>query len=676
MAEDKKIRISTDASGVQTLRQNISQFYSEIEGKSKGWRQMAESDIDAIYDKWEKLIQLREKFQRTNSVSSTRFDQMVPEFNQTDQRLTNLQSDRLSFLNNTRLSGDNSGAGGGGLFGFLRRIALALERRNRNDEHTVAGRRAGQQIGGSGGASGGGLNWQGALGQAAGGNLIGATGTLLGGGLIAAGLSGVWGLINKSFERNTAVYNANNSIQRELEKERFWDFLPWTKSANDRASAALDAYSGNLRTQYLLGSAYGVSSDTAFRSQFANSKKVTDGDDVSWGRIGTTAAGYAGGGAAIGAGIGTLILPGLGTLIGAGIGGLIGLVGGGASEYAQEQQRVAGSYEVQDIYSNYLGKSVTEAGQDIYAYKRAGVKGGNKTSIDDIFNTMLAEKIYNLDRSTLTNAYSATRFGSENRGIGSIASAFERQLKWQTNDPNEIGVRLQESLNLYTKMAQGMLGARGSFKQSDVIGTINALQGLGLEGQQLERITSGLLGINGGGSDPITRALRLQAASQTGVHGMLDLQASLEAPTEEMQKKLIANLWRGSGGDKDYFGINLAKTLGLKAADVRDLLNKQGVIEDGNLNIHALFEGATKGGYFDANRARALTTEMERSSAATENRKIAEGGIQAMEGKIYDSVTTIASKVDQMLNGTMKVKITGISPEAQRGMGTTVKVNK
>ena len=59
MAEDKRIRISTDASGVQSLRQNIAQFYADIEGKSHSWRQMAESDIDAIYQKWEKLIQLR-----------------------------------------------------------------------------------------------------------------------------------------------------------------------------------------------------------------------------------------------------------------------------------------------------------------------------------------------------------------------------------------------------------------------------------------------------------------------------------------------------------------------------------------------------------------------------------------------------------------------------------------
>lgn len=681
MAEDKRIRISTDASGVQALRQNIAQFYTDIEGKSRSWRQMAESDIDAIYQKWEKLIQLRNSVQSSGSIPNWRFDQMVPEFSQADTRLTQLQQDRLSFLNQSRVSSGDVG-GGGGLVGWLRRISMALERKNRNEEHSIAGgRRFGTQPGGQSGESGRGLNWSGAAQQMAGGNFSGALGALLGVGALAASVSKLWGMVQQGFERTTAVYNANSGVERSLEVNRFWDFLPWTKSANDRAQAALQSYQGNLRTQYMLGSAYGISSDRAFVQQLQGSRmghyNLSEGEGQ---RIAIEAAKGAGigmaGGAAAGFAAGSIV-PGLGNLAGAVIGAVIGAVGGGAvgggSQAHQESLRNEGSYELHNIFSQYLGKNMTEAGQDVYNLKRAGVRS-NKTGFDDIFNAMVGQKIYNLDMGSLTGAAGVTRFGTESRGVGSIASAFEKSLKRIVTDPNELGVRLQESLGLYTKMAQGVLGTRGSFNQSDVIGTINALQGLGFEGQQLERLSSGLMGVNGGGQGTFAKALRLQAASQMGASDMLSLQAALEAPSEGMQKKLMSNLWKVSGGDKAQFGTLLMSTLGLKAKDVQDLLGKKGVFKNGQLDINALFEGGSEGGYFSLDRAKQLTTDLERSMAGTENRKIAEGGAHAMSSQIIDDISAIKNAVDSIVSTTLKVKIMGLSDEAKRGMQTTIKV--
>lgn len=674
MADDKRIRISTDASGVQSLRQNIAQFYTDIEGKSKGWRQMTEADIDAIYAKWEKLIQLRERVQRQGNFPEWRMDRMIPEFSQTDTRLTQLQQDRLSFLNQSRVSGGDVG-GGGGLVGWLRRISMALERKNRNEEHSIAGgRRFGERPGGQSGGSDGGLNWSGAAQQMAGGNFSGALGTLFGVGAISAGLSKLWNFVQQGFERTTAVYNANSGVERGLEVNRFWDFMPWTKSANDRAQAALQSYQGNLRTQYMLGSAYGISSDRAFVQQLQGMAGAADLSDGKWGRILTAAAG----GAAVGGGAGFVAgsaIPVIGNVAGAVGGAAIGGIGAGAAQAYQEFTRDEGAYELHNIFSQYLGKNMTEAGQDVYNLKRAGVRL-DRTGFDDIFNAMLAQKIYNLDMGSLTGAAGVTRFGSEGRGVGSIASAFEGGLKRITTDPNELGVRLQESLGLYTKMAQGMLGTRGSFSQSDVVGTINALQGLGFEGQQLERLSAGLMGVSGGGQDTFSKALRLQAASQTGASDILSLQAALEAPSEEMQKKLIGNLWKISGGDKAYFGTSLASTLGLKSKDVQDLLSKKGVFKDGQLDINALFEGVSDGGYFSLEKAAQLTTNLERSMAGTENRKIAEGGVHSMSGSIIDDISDIKTAVHKITSTTLNVKIMGLSDEAKRGMQTTVRVKK
>lgn len=663
MAEDKRIRISTDASGVQALRQNISQFYADIEGKSRGWRQMAESDIDAIYQKWEKLIQLRNSIQSGGNIPNWRFDQMVPEFGQADTRLTQLQQDRLSFLNNTRISGAD--AGGGGLLGFLRRISIALERRNRNEEHSIAG---GRRVGGDGGsgdtAGGGGINWGGIMSDAASGNVGGILSKLGGSALIGVGAMTMWKAFDKTFQTTSNVYRADSALERDLAARQFWNFLPWMRTRNEIAEASIGAYKQNLRTQYMLGSAYGLSSDEAFLGQLGGGERIGGAVSGGGGRIAATATQMAlGGGAA-----GTVFGP-----LGTAIGGVLGVSAGLITGLIQERNTQRAGSEIQNLYSYVLGKNITEAGQDVYGLKRAGVRA-DRTGFDDIFNAMVGQKIYNLDMGSLTGAAGVTRFGTEGRGVGSIASAFERGLRGITTDPNELGVRLQESLGFYTKMAQGMLGTRGSFNQSDVIGTINALQGLGFEGQQLERLSAGLMGVNGGGQGTFAKALRLQAASQTGASDMLSLQAALEAPSEDMQKKLMSNLWRVSGGDKAQFGTLLMSTLGLKAKDVQDLLGKDIFTSGGELDVNKMFEGLSTGGYFSAERAAQLTTELERSQAGTENYKIAAGGVMAMEGELADGLKDIANKVDELMKSTLKVQIMSLSEEAKRGMQTTIKV--
>lgn len=665
MAEDKRIRISTDASGVQSLRQNIAQFYADIEGKSHSWRQMAESDIDAIYQKWEKLIQLRNSIQGSGNFPNWRFDQMVPEFGQADARLTQLQQDRLSFLNSTRISGAD--AGGGGLLGFLRRISIALERRNRNEEHSVAG---GRRSGGSG--SGGGteatggrrIDWQGMIGDAASGNVGGILSKLGGSALIGVGAMAMWKAFDKTSQMASNVYRADSALERDLAARQFWNFLPWMRTRNEMAEASIGAYKQNLRTQYMLGSAYGLSSDEAFLGQLGGSERIGGAVSGSGGRIAATTTQMALGGGLAGTAFGPL-----GTVVG----GLLGTSAGLITGLIQERNIQKAGSELQNVFSYILGKDITEAGQDIYGLKRAGVRA-DRTSIDDIFNAMVGQKIYNLDMGSLTGAAGVTRFGAEGRGVGSIASAFERGLSRITTDQNELGVRLQESLGLYTKMAQGMLGTRGSFNQSDVVGTINALQGLGFEGQQLERLSAGLMGVNGGGQGTFAKALRLQAASQTGASDMLSLQAALEAPSEDMQKKLMSNLWRISGGDKAQFGTLLMSTLGLKAKDVQDLLGKDIFTSGGGLDVNKMFEGLSAGGYFSADRAAQLTTELERSQAGTSNFKIAAGGAMAMEGELAGGVKDLTKKVDELMKSTLKVQIMSLSEEAKRGMQTTIKV--
>lgn len=694
MAEDKRIRVSTDASGVQALRQNIAQFYADIEGKSRGWRQMAESDIDAIYQKWEKLIQLRNSVQRGGNLPDWRFDQMVPEFGQADARLTQLQQDRLSFLNNTRISGVD--VGGGGLLGFLRRISIALERRNRNEEQSIAGGR--RVVGGGGSGSNGSdggiedvggrrIDWQGVIGDAASGNIGGMISKLGGSALIGVGAMAMWRTLDKSFQTASNVYRAGSSLERQVAANRFWDFLPWERTANEADDESINAYKQNLRIQYMLGSIYGVSSDKAFLGQLSGSFRNDGNVDGGGGRVAATTGGMAAGGAAIGAGLGSFV-PVVGTGLGAILGGAAGAIAGLITSDIQERNiRLAGS-EIQNFYSYVLGKNITEAGQDIYGLKRAGVRA-DRTSIDDIVNAMVGQKIYNLDMGSLTGAAGVTRFGTEGRGVGSIASAFEKGLRWSMVlgeiDPNELGVRLQESLDLYTKMAQGMLGTRGSFNQSDVIGTINALLDLGFEGQQLERLSAGLMGVNGGGQGTFAKALRLQAASQTGASDMLSLQAALEAPSEEMNKKLMSNLWRVSGGDEAQFGTLLMQTFGLGATDVQDLLygkidsktgkrTGRGIIVAGDLNLNKAFEGLSTGDYFSAYRAAQLTTELERSQAGTENYKMAAGGAMAMEGELAGGLKDIADKVDKLLTSTLNVKIMNISDEVKRSMFPTVKI--
>lgn len=639
MAEDKRVRISADASGMQTLRQELAQFYNELERQSSEWRRMSERDIEAIYQQWDRLARMKESFQRQAHVPDWRMAQMFPGFNAADSRLTSLQLDRIQW----QLAQNQQGA-----------------QPTPSAQPTTPSPATPAQPAASGGAAGGGTDWQGALRNLLSGNLSGAFGSIVGGAAIFAGLKGLWGVLGQGFERSTAIYSADSSIGRQLERNRFWDLLPWEKARNDRMQMGLAAYQGNLASQYGLASLYGVSSDDAFRMMMYGGVRGGDSVTGQGGRVAGGALNAATYGAMIGGGVGTFIAGPLGTAVGGGIGAAVGGAAGAINQAIVERNAERMGYEIQNAYSYVLGKNISEAGQDIAALRRAGVKG-DRTGIDDIFNAMVGQKIYNLDLGAITGAAGATRFGAEQgRGVGSVMSSLEQGLKRVTANPTEIGVRLQENLDLYSKMASSLLSTRGSFEQSDVIGAINTLSGLGFEGAQLERLTSGLLGSTS--SSSFAKAFRLQAAAQEGASSPLELQAALEAPTVEMNKRLLENLWRRSGGNRDWFGLQMTQ-YGFNARDVLDLINKGGAFNaNGEFDVDALYEGLTKGGTFDVARAAELTTEYERSRAGTTNRNIAEGGIQAMEGDLASSFKELSAKVDKLLTETLNVKIMAMSP--------------
>lgn len=692
----KQIRVTTDTSALERFKVEADELYRSLRKYSKEYLTASEKDIDAIVQKYEGLANLyRELDISNNSRAGDRA------FQRLDYQFTenNINRNRYQEQHSQADPDSNSRKT------ILEQIRDTLNKMFNKDQ-TVGGRalrpeddpdplrRLGEHVPERGSILK--PDIQGGLQAIGSGDFVGGLGKLMGlAGLGIAGL-GLMKAFQDVYRSQTNVYRAGSSIERELERLDVWSFIPFSSRGRNVETTRenLSAYWNNRSSQYQTALMNGTGIDAAFNHQIAGSKLLgNDENDPVYSRAIAKAIQVAGvlgaGGAAIGS-----VVPGVGTAVGAGVGGAIGafsgfLTGAGIGAWNEYMTHKVPEMEVHNRGSIVLGKNISEMVSDLYDYRRAAVSSRNVDN-ESIWQTMLAEKTYGLDKGTLTGVYAANRYQNGSLGADRIAGGLLASLQRRTRDPFERVVRLQEDLGTYTQVANSTIGQTGAFDSEEVRNIIQGLTARGVQGQNLTSMAQSFAGNTMSGNN-MSRALIMQAATMSGKGGsLLDLQAELEHPEGETMKTLIGNLWKMSGGNKDFFETTLSSTLGISASMLRTAKRnaaKNGTNflydRNGNLDIDSIYNSGILGEKFSEDAAAAMVTDQERSEAGTANRKIVAGKMQQDayqrgDPDWFKSFKQIEQKLDDLLssvNGGVDVNIKSVSPSAARQGLSTIRTS-
>ena len=700
---DKQIRVTTDTSGIERFRAEVNNLYRDLEKIQQSQERITGQDADRIYRQFNDLAHSYNEvgadnnrqanddyFNLTRLYYQNNYNRVVE-----NQRNQYLAQQRSQQLDNQRGVSDNSNVvdnDSNSRKSILEQIRDTLNKIF-NKNQTVGGRpiqsRGGGQREEDGEESGSFLrpDVQGGLQSIASGDFVGGFGKLMG--LAGLGIAGA-GLIKAfqdTYRAQTNVYRAGSSIERELERLDVWSWLPFSSRGRNVETTRenLAAYWNNRNAQYQAALMNGIGIDEAFNYQIRGSQVLGKDDDPKYSRAMSKAIQLAGTFGAGGAALGTAVVPGIGSAIGGGIGAFAGFLGGaGLGAWNEYMSHKVPEMEAHNRGSIVLGKNISEMASDLYDYRRAAVSSRNADN-ESIWQTMLAEKTYGLDKGVLSGVYAANRYQNGSLSADKVAGGLLASLQRQTSDPFERSVRLQEDLSTYTQVANSTIGQTGALDSELLRNIIQGLAARGVQGQNLSSMAQSFAGNTMSGSQ-LSRALIMQAATMSGKGGsLLDLQAELEHPEGATMKTLISNLWNMSGGNKDFFETTLSSTLGISASQLRTAKrnaarNGTNFLYDknGNLDIGSIYSSGILGEGFSEDMAAAMVTDQERSEAGTANRNIIAGKLQQDayqngDSDWFKSFKQIEKNLDtllQMMYSGVDVNIKSVSARAA-GQGST-----
>lgn len=701
---DKQIRVTTDISGIERFRAEVNNLYRDLEKIQQSQERITGQDADRIYRQFNDLTRSYNEvgagnnrqanddyFNLTRLYYQNSYNRVVE--NQRNQYLAQQRSQQLDnqrgVVDNSNVIGNDSNS----RKSILEQIRDTLNKIF-NKNQTVGGRPL-QQKGGMQGEESSERSdsflrsdVQGGLQSIASGDFVGGFGKLMG--LAGLGIAGA-GLIKAfqdTYRAQTNVYRAGSSIERELERLDVWSWLPFSSRGRNVETTRenLAAYWNNRNAQYQTALMNGIGIDEAFNYQIRGSQVLGKDDDPKYSRAMSKAIQLAGTFGAGGAALGTAVVPGIGSAIGGGIGAFAGFLGGaGLGAWNEYMTHKVPEMEVHNRGSIVLGKNISEMASDLYDYRRAAVSSRNADN-ESIWQTMLAEKTYGLDKGVLSGVYAANRYQNGSLSVDKVVGGLLASLQRQTSDPFERSVRLQEDLSTYTQVANSTIGQTGALDSELLRNIIQGLTARGVQGQNLSSMAQSFAGNTMSGSQ-LSRALIMQAATMSGKGGsLLDLQAELEHPEGATMKTLISNLWNMSGGNKDFFETTLSSTLGISASQLRTAKrnaarNGTNFLYDknGNLDIGSIYSSGILGEGFSEDMAAAMVTDQERSEAGTANRNIIAGKLQQDayqngDNDWFKSFKQIEKNLDtllQMMNSGVDVNIKSVSARAA-GQGSTL----
>lgn len=313
--------------------------------------------------------------------------------------------------------------------------------------------------------------------------------------------------------------------------------------------------------------------------------------------------------------------------------------------------------------SRTLGLNMTDYLSQVTTLQKAGVYERN-TSLHDVNQLLMAGKIRGLSEDDAASVLATTRFDRSGRTGANVVQAFDTNLQGLGKSDQYIASTLGEYLQSFNRMAENVLNRTGGINTAGIVRSMTSIQNAtGMEGRQLERVQNSLMG-NNISQDEVSQALLLRTAREVaGPDAQLsDLQAMIEQMPEkpELQQKFFERIQKMTGGGE--MGRQVMKSIfpNLSMTDIIDLEKATG-----NDAQKIFRRGRSTGAEYSEAEARSMVGDIAASTAATQNRKIKDGYEEILGGK--GSIAAVVKAIKD--EGPIPVTIVAPAP-GSAGAGT------
>ena len=313
--------------------------------------------------------------------------------------------------------------------------------------------------------------------------------------------------------------------------------------------------------------------------------------------------------------------------------------------------------------SRTLGLNMTDYLSQVTTLQKAGVYERN-TSLHDVNQLLMAGKIRGLSEDDAASVLATTRFDRSGRTGANVVQAFDTNLQGLGKSDQYISSTLGEHLQSFNRMAGNVLNRTGGINTAGIVRSMTSIQNAtGMEGRQLERVQNSLMG-NNISQDDVSQALLLRTAREiAGPNAKLsDLQAMIEQMPEkpELQQKFFERIQKMTGGGE--MGRQVMKSIfpNLSMTDIIDLEKATG-----NDAQKIFRRGRSTGAEYSEAEARSMVGDIAASTAATQNRKIRDGYEEILGGK--GSIAAVVKAIKD--EGPIPVTIVAPAP-GSAGAGT------
>lgn len=309
-------------------------------------------------------------------------------------------------------------------------------------------------------------------------------------------------------------------------------------------------------------------------------------------------------------------------------------------EYGQKRQQlykadkaglVTDRDELPTWASRTLGLNMTDYLSQVTTLQKAGVYERN-TSLHDVNQLLMAGKIRGLSEDDAASVLATTRFDRSGRTGANVVQAFDTNLQGLGKSDQYIASTLGEYLQSFNRMAENVLNRTGGINTAGIVRSMTSIQNAtGMEGRQLERVQNSLMG-NNISQDDVSQALLLRTAREVaGPDAQLsDLQAMIEQMPEkpELQQQFFERIQKMTGGGE--MGRQVMKSIfpNLSMTDIIDLEKATG-----NDAQKIFRRGRSTGAEYSEAEARSMVGDIAASTAATQNRKNKDGYEEILGGK-------------------------------------------
>lgn len=313
--------------------------------------------------------------------------------------------------------------------------------------------------------------------------------------------------------------------------------------------------------------------------------------------------------------------------------------------------------------SRTLGLNMTDYLSQVTTLQKAGVYERN-TSLHDVNQLLMAGKIRGLSEDDAASVLATTRFDRSGRTGANVVQAFDTNLQGLGKSDQYIASTLGEYLQSFNRMAENVLNRTGGINTAGIVRSMTSIQNAtGMEGRQLERVQNSLMG-NNISQDDVSQALLLRTAREVaGPDAQLsDLQAMIEQMPEkpELQQKFFERIQKMTGGGE--MGRQVMKSIfpNLSMTDIIDLERATG-----NDAQKIFRRGRSTGAEYSEAEARSMVGDIAASTAATQNRKIKDGYEEILGSK--GSIAAVVKVIKD--EGPIPVTIVAPAP-GSAGAGT------